>query len=89
VSQYPLAAPPEWFHNETIMNITIKDLPADVHRRLKERAEESGRSLNKMIVHLLASETRPRKIDRAELLGSSVQYGSPEEIKAMIEEGRM
>src|SRR5436305_12229659 len=36
-------------------NITLKNIPADLHRKLKKRAEEHHRSLNKEIIATLNS----------------------------------
>jgi len=37
--------------------ITLKNIPADLHRELKKRAEEHHRSLNKEIIATLKSAT--------------------------------
>ena len=37
--------------------ITLKNVPADLHRKLKKRAEEHHRSLNKEIISTLHSAT--------------------------------
>jgi plasmid stability protein len=37
--------------------ITLKNIPADLHRELKKRAEEHHRSLNKEIIATLRSAT--------------------------------
>ena len=44
-------------------SITLKDIPANVHKALKQRAKRSGRSLNREILAILASSVMPRKID--------------------------
>jgi plasmid stability protein len=38
-------------------SITLKNIPADLHRELKKRAEEDHRSLNKEIIATLESAT--------------------------------
>ncbi len=43
--------------------ITLKDIPANVHKALKRQAKLSGRSLNREILAILASSVMPRKID--------------------------
>ena len=43
--------------------ITLKDIPANVHKALKRRAKRNGRSLNREILAILASSVMPRKID--------------------------
>ena len=78
------------------MNLTIKELPNDIHALLKQRAEETGRSLNKFVIHTLTKSLQPTPIDRSALLAeirdvreaSSQRLGSPEEVEAAIESGR-
>jgi antitoxin FitA len=46
--------------------ITLKNIPPDLHRKLKKRAEEHHRSLNKEIIATLKSttgETHPVNVD--------------------------
>jgi len=46
--------------------ITLKNIPADLHRALKKRAEEHHRSLNREIIATLKSatgETHPVDVD--------------------------
>jgi plasmid stability protein len=50
------------------MNITIKDLPEDVHARLCAAARRSGRSLNKQIVTTLERAVCSQAVDRGTLL---------------------
>ena len=51
--------------------ITLKNIPADLHRELKKRAEEHHRSLNKEIIATLKSATSetipldPAKLEEA------------------------
>ena len=49
-------------------NITLKDVPDDLHQRLRAAAVGTGRSLNKMILALLESAVGPHKSDRLVLL---------------------
>ena len=49
-------------------NITLKDVPDDLHERLRAAAQETGRSLNKMILMLLERAVGPCKSDRLVLL---------------------
>jgi hypothetical protein len=49
-------------------NITLKDVPDDLHERLRSAAELSGRSLNKLILTTLERSLGPRRIDRVDLL---------------------
>jgi len=43
--------------------ITLKDIPRNVHKALKQRAKSSGRSLNREVLAILVSSVMPRKID--------------------------
>jgi plasmid stability protein len=87
---------PKRNHFETMVSITIKDIPDEVHALLKERAKESGRSLNRYLVHSLKQMTQPTEVDRKELLneirslrkGSSLRIESTEEVQRAIGEGR-
>jgi plasmid stability protein len=45
---------PLWLH---VATITLKNLPARLHRKLKNRAKEHHRSLNKEIIATLSSAT--------------------------------
>jgi antitoxin FitA len=49
-------------------NITLKDVPDDLHERLRAAAEASGRSLNKLILTTLERSLGPRRIDRLDLI---------------------
>jgi hypothetical protein len=49
-------------------NITLKDVPDDLHQRLRAAAVGTGRSLNKMILTLLETAVGPYKSDRLVLL---------------------
>lgn len=50
------------------MNITLKEFPSDLHYRLKNMAENDGRSLNRQIIHLLDVAVSPKVTDDAALL---------------------
>ncbi len=50
------------------MNITVKDVPQELHQRLREAAVQSGRSLNKLILCTLERSFFPRRVDRGELI---------------------
>ena len=43
--------------------ITLKDIPQNVHKALKQRAKRSGRSLNREVLAILVSSVMPRKVD--------------------------
>jgi plasmid stability protein len=49
--------------------ITLKNIPADLHRKLKKRADENHRSLNKEIIFTLQSATgKAQRVDIEALL---------------------
>jgi antitoxin FitA len=49
-------------------NLTIKNLPREVHRALKRQAEQHRRSLNQEVVDILAREARRPPLDVEELI---------------------
>jgi plasmid stability protein len=57
-------------HNEglRVAAITVKSIPDDLHRRLKERADDHGRSLNSEIIACLKAALEPRVVDVDALL---------------------
>ncbi len=48
--------------------VTLKDLPADLHRRLKARAERNGRSLNREMIESLEASFQAERLDVDALL---------------------
>lgn len=60
--------------------ITLKDIPDELHRKLRKRAEIHGRSLNKEIIASLEQITSPRRIElpdylsRVERLHSQIDF---------------
>ena len=48
--------------------ITLKDIPEELHRKLRKRAELHGRSLNKEIIMSLEQVTSSHRIDLPEYL---------------------
>lgn len=50
------------------MNLTIKDLPESLHSKLKAKAEETGRSLNKLVIYTLEQNFASQKIDEKQWL---------------------
>ena len=77
------------------MNITVKDVPQDLHERLRQVADQSGRSLNKLILYTLEQSVSPRKIDRRDLLNRIRRrradmsvWLEDEPLRAAIQEGR-
>lgn len=52
-------------------SLTLKGLPADLHRRLKERAARSGRSLNAEVLACLQAAVGAERVDVEELLAKA------------------
>jgi hypothetical protein len=50
------------------MNITLKDIPNELHESLRVSADRTGRSLNKFILITLERALTPQKANRIELL---------------------
>ena len=50
---------PKWYHR-VMANLSIKDLPDQVHKELKKAAEARGQSLNGYIVHVLKLDAEER-----------------------------
>lgn len=48
--------------------ITLKNIPDELHRRLRQRARQNRRSLNSEILALLESQVMPQKPDAEALL---------------------
>ncbi len=79
--------------------LTLKNLPDDLHRRLKARAERNHRSLNREAIRLLeqavALDPEPSADEawaraeavRRRLAGEGVRI-TAEEVQAAIDEGR-
>ncbi|MDA0379312.1 MAG: Arc family DNA-binding protein [Bacteroidetes bacterium] len=76
------------------VNLSIKNVPEDVHEALKDRASRNKRSLNNEILHVLeASVQRKRDVDaqikRLQALRAQQQFETTtEEIVAIIREVR-
>jgi plasmid stability protein len=50
------------------MNVTIKDLPQRIHRKLKARASANKRSLNWEMIDILEKAVESRPVDIEELI---------------------
>ena len=77
------------------MNITIKEVPGELHEKLRKVADQSGRSLNKQILYTLEQSVTPRKRNRTELLNrikarrdQMKVWLDDESLKKAITEGR-
>ncbi len=88
---------PKWLYNGAIMaNVTIKDIPAQLHDRLKENAKMNRRSLNAEVITLLEAAMEPRKVNVDEVLAAARAVRSQikremtdQEINQMKRQGRL
>ncbi len=77
-------------------SLTLKNIPSDLHRRLRARAAEHGRSLNSEAIAALREATAGRRIDAKSFLarvrrlrkGLKV-WADDETIRRFRNEGRM
>jgi plasmid stability protein len=53
------------------LTLTIKDMPAELHQRLKENAKTNRRSLNAEVIALLEAAVLPRKVNVDHILAAS------------------
>lgn len=77
------------------MNLTIKDVPPELHETLKRLAEENGRSFNRQIIFSLEQSSRPRRVDPGlalqrihELRENIGTYLTDSDLRKFKEEGR-
>jgi plasmid stability protein len=76
-------------------NLTIKNLPEDVHQKLKQQAAEHQRSLNSEVIFRLRQSIQPNRRSAKEIIAVARKLRSTitgsltiEEIDAAINEGR-
>jgi plasmid stability protein len=78
-------------------SITLKNIPADLHRELKKRAEEHHRSLNREVLATLRSvSNQSHRVEPAALIREArsvrkkfKRLVTPVQIKAWIRRGRL
>jgi antitoxin FitA len=46
-----------------VPNVNVKNIPKDLHRRLKERAARNHRSLNSEVIACLQEAVMPKRLD--------------------------
>jgi len=56
-----------WFHGHAMLTLTLKNIPAHLHAKLKESAEKNRRSLNSEILTRLEQDVSVPKVDRTKL----------------------
>ena len=76
--------------------VTVKNLPDELHRKLRESAKRHHRSVNNEIIALLESRLHPQQVDKTAMLedlrkfrASLKVYLDQEEVQQLKEEGRM
>lgn len=77
------------------MNITLKEIPEELHENLRRRAEANGRSLNKEVMMILQAVACPVKTTAQEILYEIKSYRDKmplivrdTELEQIISEGR-
>lgn len=53
---------------QAAMNFTIKNIPEDIYKKIKVRADRNQRSINGEIVSILGAAVLPRSKNAAEIL---------------------
>jgi plasmid stability protein len=92
---------PLWLYYGSIMEvgmvaITVKNIPAPLYARVKERAKANHRSINNELITILEQSVMPKPIDVAETLERTrrirdltAHYGlTNEELTKLKNEGR-
>lgn len=52
-------------------NFTLKNIPDDLYRKIRERAERNQRSINGEIISILAAATASKKVPADEILAGA------------------
>lgn len=72
------------------VSLSVKDVPDDLARELRERAARNHRSLQGELMHILESAVRPRPFRAADLVAKIQELGvsTPAESTAIIRSAR-
>ncbi|MBM3837812.1 MAG: Arc family DNA-binding protein [Verrucomicrobia bacterium] len=68
------------------MNVTIKDLPARLHRKLKARADANKRSLNWEVIDILEKAVEPTPVDVEAILADIKKIHARTNLPPLTEE---
>ncbi len=68
------------------MNVTIKDLPVRLHRKLKARAQASKRSLNREVIDILEQAVESTPVDVEQLLAEVRKIHARLQVPPLTEE---
>ena len=85
---------PDHTRNDIMPNITLKNVPDEVHQRLKEQAERHRRSMNREAIWILEQELCPTPRDadaviaEAEALNRDIGKTFPDIVNEAKKEGR-
>jgi hypothetical protein len=55
---------PFWFQDQLMLTLTLKNIPKDLHARLKDSAEKNRRSLNSEILARLERDVSVPKVNQ-------------------------
>ncbi|MGH7338546.1 MAG: FitA-like ribbon-helix-helix domain-containing protein [Myxococcota bacterium] len=67
--------------------LTVKNVPPELHRRLKLRAERNRRSLNSEILECLRDAAHPRRVDPEALLAAARELRA--KVRGRLTEARL
>ncbi len=67
-------------------SITIKDLPSELHEKLKRSAKQRRRSLNSEVIARLEQSIEPRRVNVEELIEKARRFRSTLTFEATDEE---
>jgi plasmid stability protein len=72
------------------VSLSIKDVPDDLARALKNRAEQNHRSIQGELMHILETAVRPRPFRAHEFVARIKELGftSPDESTAIVRKAR-
>ena len=85
-------AVPEWIHNDTMaktVTLSVKNVPADLARRLRERAARNNRSLQGELLEILEEAGHSLSLDDIAALAKRLGIkGEPGESTRIIRQDR-
>jgi plasmid stability protein len=74
-------------YTDCMASILIKDIPADLHERLRLAAQRDHRSLNKEVIALLEEALKPRSAELPPAIRGTFAL-TPDWLEQAISEGR-
>ncbi len=67
---------PNWFIGGVVLNLTLKNIPVELHARLKASADANRRSLNREILALLEAQLEAPVADVAAELRALEEFAA-------------